>query len=248
MLNFVLCDDNSNILKQTCKMLESIFVKYDYDANIAFSSTCANDILEFVKSNKVDVLLLDINLKEDITGIELAKQVRDFNKDVYLIFTTGHLEYAMLAYKVKTFDYLPKPITPERFEETIVRLFEDMSKCNQKFIKVNSSIVNQNDIRYIKRDGMKIVFCTACKEYPTYSSFNKIKAMLGNNFVRCHKSYIANLNRISNIDSSNNMILFDNKSFCYIGPKYKNNFMEVFKNGFFSNNMDSTNNTKSNVN
>ena len=43
---------------------------------------------------------------------------------------------------------------------------------------------------------MKLVFHTECNDYEVYSSFNKIQDYLPSNFVRCHKSYIANINKI----------------------------------------------------
>ena len=68
--------------------------------------------------------------------------------------------------------------------------------------------------------------------------------MLPYNFVRCHKSYIVNIEKISNIDLSENTIYFSNSDKCYIGPKYKNNFMEVFENEYFSNDLVCANYTK----
>ena len=79
MLNFVVCDDNLNILNKFTKMLDSIFIKYGYDASVAYQSTDANNILTFVNSNKTDVLILDINLKSNITGLQLADKVRETN-------------------------------------------------------------------------------------------------------------------------------------------------------------------------
>ena len=64
MLNFVLCDDNQVILDRLCKMLESIFIKHNFDAEIIFSSTVPENILDFIKeNNNVHVLFLDIDLK-----------------------------------------------------------------------------------------------------------------------------------------------------------------------------------------
>ena len=110
MLNFVICDDNLNILDRLEKMLDTIFCKNDFEAQVAFSSDNTEEVLNYISSNKVDVAMLDINLKSNKTGIELAKEIRKINKNIYIIFTTGHLEYAMIAYKVKTFDYIAKPI------------------------------------------------------------------------------------------------------------------------------------------
>ena len=243
MLNFVLCDDNLNIVNKLKEMLEIIFMKNNIDANVALVTDNPYKVLEFEHNNVVDVLILDINLNDKISGIELAKQIRKNNKNVYIIFSTGHLEYSLVAYTVKTFDYLPKPITLERLEITLNRLLDDLNvESNNTFIKLNNkAIINEKEINYIKRDGMKLVFCTKSGEYETYSSFNKIFPTLSSNFVRCHKSYIVNTQNIINIDS-NNKIVFENNSFCDIGPKYKNNLMEVFNYGNISNNLDSTNN------
>lgn len=232
MLNFIICDDNSNILDKLSVMLESIFIKHNFDAQIAFKSTDASSILTFVNSNKTDVLLLDINLKSNITGLELAEKVRQTNKDCYIIFTTGHLEYAIVAYKLKTFDYLPKPITFERLEDTVIRLFEDINGLPKKYIKIDNknTIIDENEIQYIKRDGMKLVFHTDYKDYEAYTSFNKIQESLPNNFIRCHKSYIANINKITNVEPTSNTLFFENNSKCDIGPKYKNILMEVINN------------------
>lgn len=232
MLNFVICDDNLNILNKFSKMLESIFIKYNYDAKIAFESADADSVLTFVNSNKTDVLILDINLKSEITGLQLAEKVREKNKDCYIIFTTGHLEYAIVAYKLKTFDYLPKPITYERLEDTVVRLFDDINGQPKKYIKIDNknTLLDENEINYIKREGMKLVFHTDNKDYESYTSLNKIQENLPNNFIRCHKSYVANVNKIINVEPITNLLFFSDGSTCFIGPKYKKTLMEVIKN------------------
>lgn len=243
MLNFVICDDNLNIMNKLESMLNTLFLKHDYEGQISFKSDNADEILSYVKSNKVHVLILDIHLQSGISGIELAEKVRKTDKSIYIIFTTGHLEYALLAYKVKTFDYIAKPFTIERIEETLVRLYADSSSNSSKYLKLNNkNIIKQDDIQYIKKDGMKLIVYTDTKEYEAYTSFNKIETCLTENFVRCHKSYIANIDNIKDIETNNNTIKFNNKE-CYIGPKYKNSFMEVLNNyGNFSNNLDNINN------
>ena len=245
MLNFVLCDDNLNIVNKMKEMLEIIFVKHDIEANVSFISDNAKDTLNFVNDNHVDVAILDVNLNSNISGIDLAKQIRKNNKDIYIIFSTGHMEYSLIAYTVKTFDYLPKPITIERLEITINRLLDDMQSSNKKFINIdNKTIINPDEINFIKKDGMKLIFCTDSDNYEVYNSFNKIQSSLPDNFVRCHKSYIANTNNILNINTKKNVINFDNDLSCEIGPKYKNKFMEVLDYGNFSSNLDSINNGK----
>lgn len=229
MLNFVICDDNINILDKISKMLENIFYKNNFEAEVSFASANVDEILDYVYLNKTDVLILDINLKSKKTGLEVAEAVRKKNKNIYIIFTTAHLEYAMVAYKFKTFDYIAKPITSDRLEETVKRLFDDIYGIPKKYIKIDNkkTIIDEAEINYIKRDGMKVVFHTDNRDYEIYSSFNKIQEILPDNFIRCHKSYIANIDRISNIEPSQNKIIFDNDLTCDIGPKFKKNLMEV---------------------
>lgn len=231
MLNFVICDDNLNILDKLEVMLENIFAKANYDASVVFKSDNADDILNFIDSHTVDVLMLDINLKCNKSGLELAKEIRKRKKNPYIIFTTAHLEYAMVAYKYKTFDYLPKPITHDRLEDTVARLFEDVNELSKNYIKIDNknTIIDESEIQYIKRDGMKLVFHTSSRDYDTYSSFNKFQEKLPDTYIRCHKSYIANINQIRDVEPVSGTITFMDGHTCDIGPKYKREFMEVLK-------------------
>ena len=233
MLNFALCDDNKQTVEKLYDLLESIFIKHNFDATVTFKCTKPEEILEYSKLNDVNVFILDIDLKNKVTGIDVANQIRELNKDVYFIFITAHYEYIMLAYKCKTFDYITKPISKDKVEETILRLMDDINNVSNKnsFLRLNNknTIINKDSINFIKRDGMKLVFYTDTRNYEVYSSFKKIEEDLPSNFVRCHKSYIANIDKISDVRMADNTIAFSNNKdeLCYIGPKYKNTLMKL---------------------
>lgn len=231
MVNFALCDDNVNILDRLEKMLENIFTKNNFDAHVTFKSTNSTDMIDFISKNKVDVVLLDINLKSNKSGLELAKAIKNMHRNTYIIFTTGHLEYAMVAYKFRTFDYLAKPITYDRLEDTIIRLFEDINTAPKRYIKIDNknTLVDAAEVIYIKRDGMKLVFHTANRDYETYSSFNKFQDKLPKNYMRCHKSYVANISQIRDVEPVSGVITFNDGSTCDIGPKYKSELLEVLR-------------------
>ena len=228
MINFVLCDDNDLLLSKLHDMLESIFIKYNFNAEVSFSTTSIHELINFVNQHHVDVLFLDIDLNSDINGIDLAKFFRKKNSLMYLIFITGHFEYIISAYECKTFDFIQKPFSKSKLESTVTRLFNDLNGNHQKFIKLsnNRELVSQNLINYIQKDGMKTIYNTDSGVLSTYGSFNSISANLPSNFVRCHKSYIVNLDKVTNINLSENTIFFSG-SRCFIGPKYKNKFVEV---------------------
>lgn len=248
MLEFVLCDDNINALNKLEKMVDSILESKKLDGHIALSTTQADELVNYIRDNTVNVIFLDIDLKSKISGLDLANMIRKKDKNVYIIFTTAHLEYGLVAYKYKTFDYLPKPITPERLTETLIRLFEDASGCSTDFVRLdnNKTIIKQDSIRYIHKDGMKVIFHTDTRDYETYSSFKKIKAQLPSQFFQCHKSYIVNMEKVTDVNIMNNTVFLDNSqnSICYIGPKYKTEFMEVFNHGDYSNDLDCVDDTE----
>jgi len=243
MFNFVLCDDNYNVLKKLEKMLEAVFINNNFNAKIALSTTSPEDVVMYSKTNPINVAVLDIELRARFSGLDLADILRKKDKNIYIIFTTAHLEYGLMAYKYKTFDYLPKPVTIERLEDTINRLFDDINGNYTAFVRLddNKTIIKQDSIQYIQKDGMKVIFHTDTRDYQTYSSFKKILPQLPKKFIQCHKSYIVNTERITDIDTSNNYVVLNNNQNikCYIGPKYKNDFMEVFNDEYISNNLDS---------
>ena len=245
MLNFALCDDSQVAINKLSKMLDSIIIQNNLDGQIVFSSKNPSELLKYVNNNPVNVVILDIDLNNNISGLKLAESIRKQDKNIYIIFITGHLEFGLVAYKYKTFDYIAKPLVFERFQETILRLYDDVSENNPKYIRLdnNKTIIPENTIKYIQKDGMKLIFNTDTRTYEVYNSFNKVAPLLPKQFIRCHKSYIVNLDKINNINFSTNVISFDDNEKCYIGPKYKNNFKEVFNNGIFTNNLDCIDNT-----
>ena len=194
MLNFAICDDNINILDRLEKMLENIFTKNNFDAFVSFKANNTKDMLNYVSNNKIDVIMLDINLKSNKSGLELAEAIRKINKNSYIIF-----------------------ITYDRLEETIKRLFDDVNGSPKKYIKIDNknTIINEAEIQYIKRDGMKLVFHTPTRDYDTYSSFNKFQDRLPETYKRCHKSCIANISQIKDVEPVSGIITFNSKRVVY---------------------------------
>ena len=231
MLNFIICDDDVHMLNRLSLLFEKSFIKNDFDAKIALKTSNYKDLLSFVVSNVVNVVVLDIEFKNSkIDGLKIAEEIRKINKDCYLIFITSHFEYIMKAYEYKTFAYLFKnSLSIDTLSDTLNRLFDDISSISTKFLKIDTkgTFIDLNDIQFIEKNGMKLTYHTSHNVLDTYNSFSKIETNLPQSFVRCHKSFIANTSNISNISLPDSSITFKNNEICYIGPKYKNFLMEV---------------------
>ena len=129
-------------------------------ATIAFTSTTAEELLDYLNNHTVDVLFLDIDLNSASNGIEIAKQIRKTNKFTYIIFITAHFEYIVSAYECKTFDFIHKPFNLSMLEKTINRLADDIRNNSTKFLNLNNNkqLVNQTLVNFIEKSGAKTVF------------------------------------------------------------------------------------------
>ena len=231
MLNFIICDDDILMVNKLSLLFEKAFIKNDFDAKIVLKTSNYKEVLSFMSSNLVNVVVLDIEFKNSkVNGLNIAEKIRNINKDCYIIFITSHFEYVMEAYDYKTFAYLFKnAISVDTLSDTLNRLFDDISGSSTKFIKIDSkgTFVDLNDVQFIEKNSMKLIYHTSHDILETYNSFSKIEDKLPDNFVRCHKSFIANVNNIAHISLADSSITFKNDEICYIGPKYKNRLMEV---------------------
>ena len=231
MLNFIICDDEIHMINRVGSLLEKAFIKNDFDAKIVLKTSDYKEVLSFMSSNIVNVVILDIEFKNcKINGLNIAEEIRKVNKDCYIIFITSHFEYLIEAFDYKTFAYLFKnSLSVDTLSNTLTRLFDDISGSSRKFLKIDNkgTFIDLNDIHFIEKNSMKLIYHTSHGNIETYNSFSKIENTLPENFVRCHKSFIANITNIAHISLSNNSITFKNNDVCYIGPKYKNCFMEV---------------------
>ena len=139
MLNFVICDDDIRMIEKLSSVIEKVLLNHDYDAKIVFKTTNYDKLLEYISSNNVNVVFLDIEFsgcKEN--GLDIAKKIRKINKNCYLIFVTSHFEYIVNAYKFKTFDYIFKSsIDIENISSTLKRLFDDIYDFAGKIRTVN---------------------------------------------------------------------------------------------------------------
>jgi two-component SAPR family response regulator len=137
------------------------FIKeFDYLENLGLFAN-ANLALEKLKTHSVDLIFLDIQMPL-LSGLEFARIVAD--KQIMIIFTTAHLEYALDGYRVNSVGYLLKPI-----------FFKDFELAVQKAKKMYDSI-HRSEVEYdplfLKEDGMLV------KVYPTQVMYIKGTAKL----------------------------------------------------------------------
>ena len=224
-MNIAICDDELPVVKAIAKITESVIISNNFDAEISLVTTEQALIYQEIKNHEIDVLFLDVDFNNNgRNGIEFGIELRKINKDFKLIFMTSHLEYVMLAYKCKTFDYISKPIDADKIYSVLKRLTTDLSECELGLLKINKDyMLRTKDILYIERNKSKATIYTKDSAYETCHSLNSLESELPNNFIRVHRSYIVNSNQISKISKENKAIYFNENLSCPLG-QFNNRF------------------------
>lgn len=167
----------------------------------------ALDALEFLKSNAVDLVFLDIQMDE-LTGIELLESAQIKSK---IVFTTAFEEYALKGYELNVMDYLLKPFTYDRFLQAVNK-FESGRNASEAFIFVKSGYalekIRISDILYIEGMGdYRRIHTVSNKKIMTLQTFTELYQLLPKHkFYRVHKSYMVAMDSIDVIERNHVVI------------------------------------------
>lgn len=196
---------------------------------------------QYISKNHVDIVFTDIKMP-GLTGIEFTRSM--VNGPV-VIFTTAFEKYAVDGFKLDIADYLLKPFTYEEFltsvhkAERMIRSFTKLADevlSNNEFLFLKSDYkikrINFQDILYIEglKEYVKVYTIHSEKPILSLSSLKILETKLpADKFMRVHRSFIVNLEKIDTIDRSR--IVFG-KKYIPIGNQYKDKFQEFLDKNF----------------
>ncbi len=184
------------------------------------------EALVFLRNNPVDIVFCDIQMKE-LSGLSLAEMKMG---TCQFILTTAYEEYALKGYELNVCDYLLKPFSFERFLQAVDKAIHQLENTNSTskishekefiLIKADQKLhkIPYNDILYIEGLREYVNFLTNNKELITLESLKKLEKDLPDNFVRVHKSYIVNSDKVQSLYG--NMLIIGKKEIP-IGKSYK---------------------------
>ena len=187
---------------------------------VILATTDVFEVIDYLQKQTVDLIFIDIQMPE-LSGIQLMQM---FNKDNYFVVTPAYADYALESYDYRVVDYLLKPISFDKFHKSVQKFtdFVTLETHNHLFVKV--------DGRQVKINPKDIIFIEGLSDYIRIHLPNERLIVLDNlkdfinklpskEFMRIHKSYIIQLDKIKSIDG--NMIYHDLGS-TPIGETYKN--------------------------
>lgn len=233
MINIAICDDNIEELET----ISSILSKNIKDVGIPFkisSFSDGQDLIEHINSSKqnFDIIFLDIYMKFS-NGIDIAREIRDFDKECKIIFITSSKEHAIDSYDVRAFHYILKPIEEEKFRNAIKLAIESLSKENKQVVIMNKKgnyRILYKDILYAESKARVVnIYLKSNEVISFYSKLEDFfQSLKDERFLRCHKSFIVNMDYVLKVENNyifmyNNVIIpISSSNIAAIKEKYFN--------------------------
>lgn len=161
-----------------------------------------DDLLDFCKKKKTNIILLDI-IMPLLNGMDTAKEIRDFDCDVKIIFLTSSPDYAVESYDVKASGYLLKPVSYEKLCNVMNDCIHDIHRVSDT-ITVHTSYGYQSfyiqQLEFVEAQNKKAILTFQSGEsidvFDTLSSLEQ-QLTLEKGFFKCHRSYLVNLSAVS---------------------------------------------------
>jgi DNA-binding LytR/AlgR family response regulator len=175
------------------------------DVEIVGEAASAREALELARSVHYDVIFLDVEMP-GLTGVEAAPLVRERRDPPAVVFVTAHAEYAVDAFAVEAFDYLLKPVDPERLARVVERLrertVENVAPVEKIAVVAGSrtELLDYDQVHYVQADGDYSRVHTYDRSYLCTASLGELEERLPSaRFARIHRSYLVNLGKVAGI-------------------------------------------------
>ena len=204
MYHIAICDDESRILEDLRKKIESCFSTKEIEADY-FCTQDSKEMLNCLKKEKVDVLFLDIDMPH-ITGMDIAAYLNENKINTILVFVTSQdaLVYQTFAYR--PFGFIRKTHIDNELDELADRIKKELNDRKQELTIVKGqdfARIAIQDILYVEAEGNYLNIFTKEEVFKVRETMtNMEKELFSKNFVRCHKGYLVNAGYIEKMKGS----------------------------------------------
>lgn len=207
MIKIAICDDEISILNEISILIDKYRIERKQEIVYVTFHSPLELLTEIEKGMQVDVIFLDIIMPRE-NGIDVAKEIREYDKNVKIIFLTSSSEYAVQSYTVNAYFYQMKPI----WEESLFQLLDSVILECEKLEQFSLVLRCKNGITRIRLDKLK--YCEVLGRMLLFHMedgqvfkrggsleelCNKLKQY--DNFLRPHRSFLVNMEYIQNLSS-----------------------------------------------
>jgi two-component system LytT family response regulator len=208
MFNVLILEDEH----YTLRYLHAIISEHSLVRSVSAAST-GRDAVQLAQKQQPNVAFLDIELspQDSYTGLEVAKHIASISPATRFVFITGYSKYALESFVVHPFDYVLKPVKKDRVFDVLNELAKEPELQNRnrpKRIVVQSKqemiFLIPSEIFFFEKQDKKTLVHTRNGVYELARNLNAFSDFLPKEFVRTHKSFIVNINRIRKVKDLGN--------------------------------------------
>ena len=202
MINIFVCDDNKIALKEIedhiTKACNSLQIKHFQVISYINELMLISDIED--GSAVPDIIFLDIKLQK-INGISIAKRIKHKLPVCQIVFVSGYDDYYLDVYDADHIYFLKKPLQGQAVLSAIEKALSKLKKEKEKMFSFSSNgkmaLVPISQITHFEKERRKVIIHTQNQEkYDYYDKMDELISRLGEEFVRCHNSYVVNMYKI----------------------------------------------------
>lgn len=195
-----ICDDSDADRQYAARLVEGWATGAGYTVHIDTFASAESFLFHYAEESDYDILLLDIEMGA-MDGVTMAKQLRQSNDTVQIIFITGYSDYIAEGYEVAALHYLMKPVREEKLRSVLGRAVEKLSK-NEKILhfEIGGEMVRVPiyQIRYADVSG-NYVTVHALSDVTVKMTLGELEKQLDERFYRVGRSSLVNLTEISRV-------------------------------------------------
>ena len=243
-MNFIICEDNERDGNKILSIIkEYIINKCDEPCKIQLVTKKFADVVEYAQnnSNKENIYFLDIVFEGcDTNGLQIARQIREYDIYGYIVFITSYPELCMktFQYKLKALDFIGK--NEKNIKERIFECLDTIKKEKNIQKQRNATIVIKSGSQYHNIElkniiyfetataDRKIIVHTINSKIEFYDTLKNIEEKLNEDFYRCHRAFIINTAHIKQVNTSrhNMYVVMSNGDKCLLSKKYLKGLMK----------------------
>lgn len=200
-MRIAICDDEEMYRVQLKSVLDKILVNADYEIE-TFAD--GNRLEEAYSEAPYDLVFLDIEMPA-VDGITLARRLRARSEKVFIVFLTGHVEYALEGYEVNALRYLTKPVDTDKLKEVIRYVQDKQGSGRQIIVKEDGEqlLIDIADVMYMESMNQNVRIVTTKGEHVIrYNIGDFEQQMAGDGFFRIHRGYLVALAKVKKLAKS----------------------------------------------
>lgn len=204
MYKVAICDDNQTDAGYVEKLLTDWAKERRTQVQTQCFLSAESFLFRYAEEQDFDILLLDIEMAE-MDGVALAKKVRTDNESVQIVFITGYPDYVGEGYEVAALHYLMKPVDREKLFQVLDRAVVNLQKGKRAvLLPVDGETLRVpiEEIQYVEAFSHSVSVVTTKGTYELRKGLSEMETLLGDGFVRCHRSYLAGLRFVAGLSKT----------------------------------------------